>query len=154
MTLCVSDDRSAFHLRGQTYKLLGPGASIPSFWELPISHYETIFDSPVTSACLIVWEWHRKCWSGPGEGVDNKTARQRLKQRQKVQTVISVSCTWIKKSNWFWDVSSNSAVHVNVRNLFVLPVVYERWYCVLATQCIYVFGVDLRTNSDYFPIQH
>jgi hypothetical protein len=26
--------------------------------------------------------------------------------------------------------------------------------CVLPTQCIYVFWVDLRTNSDYFPIQH
>ena len=27
-------------------------------------------------------------------------------------------------------------------------------FCVLPTQCIYVFYVDLRTNSDYFPIQH
>jgi hypothetical protein len=25
---------------------------------------------------------------------------------------------------------------------------------VLPTQCIYVFCVDLRTNSGYFPIQH
>jgi hypothetical protein len=25
---------------------------------------------------------------------------------------------------------------------------------VLPTQCIYVFCADLRTNSDYFPIQH
>ena len=25
---------------------------------------------------------------------------------------------------------------------------------VLPTLCIYVFCVDLRTNSDYFPIQH
>ena len=31
----------------------------------------------------------------------------------------------------------------NIQQLFVLP-----------TQCIYVFCVDLRTNSDYFPIQH
>jgi len=27
-------------------------------------------------------------------------------------------------------------------------------FCILSTQCIYVFCVDLRTNSDYFPIQH
>ena len=27
-------------------------------------------------------------------------------------------------------------------------------YYVLPTQCIYVFCVDLRTSSDYFPIQH
>jgi len=25
---------------------------------------------------------------------------------------------------------------------------------VLSTQCIYMFCVDLRTNSDYFPKQH
>jgi len=27
-------------------------------------------------------------------------------------------------------------------------------FYVLPTQCIYVFCVDLRSNSDYFPIQH
>ena len=27
-------------------------------------------------------------------------------------------------------------------------------FYVLPTQCIDVFCVDLRTNSDYFPIQH
>ena len=27
-------------------------------------------------------------------------------------------------------------------------------FCVLPTQCIYVFCVYLRTNSHYFPIQH
>jgi hypothetical protein len=27
-------------------------------------------------------------------------------------------------------------------------------FYILPTQCIYVFCVDLRTNSDYFPIQH
>jgi len=27
-------------------------------------------------------------------------------------------------------------------------------FYVLHRQCIYVFCVDLRTNSDYFPIQH
>jgi hypothetical protein len=31
----------------------------------------------------------------------------------------------------------------NVQQFYVLP-----------TQCVYVFCVDLRTNSDYFPIQH
>ena len=29
----------------------------------------------------------------------------------------------------------------------------QKFY-VMPTQCIYVFCVDLRTNSDYFPIQH
>jgi len=27
-------------------------------------------------------------------------------------------------------------------------------FYVLPTRCIYVFCVDLRTKSDYFPIQH
>jgi len=27
-------------------------------------------------------------------------------------------------------------------------------FYVLPTQCVYVFCVDLRTNSDYFTIQH
>jgi len=27
-------------------------------------------------------------------------------------------------------------------------------FYILPTQCSYVFCVDLRTNSDYFPIQH
>jgi len=27
-------------------------------------------------------------------------------------------------------------------------------FYVLPTQCIYVFCVDLRTNNNYFPIQH
>jgi hypothetical protein len=51
--------------------------------------------------------------------------------------------------------------------LFRIPVVSRlspvaRWYrqfnirqfYVLTIQCVYVFCVDLRTNSDYFPIQH
>jgi len=29
----------------------------------------------------------------------------------------------------------------------------QKFY-VLPTQCIYVLCVDLRTNSDYFPVQH
>jgi len=27
-------------------------------------------------------------------------------------------------------------------------------FYVLPAQCIYVFCVDLRTNGDYFPLQH
>jgi len=34
------------------------------------------------------------------------------------------------------------AARFNITNFYVLP-----------TQCIYVLCVDLKTNSDYFPIQ-
>ena len=27
-------------------------------------------------------------------------------------------------------------------------------FCVLPTRCVYVFCVDMRTNSDYFTVQH
>ena len=35
----------------------------------------------------------------------------------------------------------------------LLSLMFRKFY-VLPTECIYVFCVDLRTNSDYFPIQH
>ena len=40
-----------------------------------------------------------------------------------------------------------------VVNLCTVRLCVQKFY-VLPTQCIYVFCVDLRTNSDYFPIQH
>jgi hypothetical protein len=50
---------------------------------------------------------------------------------------------------------------VGVRMINISPVVTIRIarfnihnFYVLPTQCIYVFCVDLRTNRDYFPIQH
>ena len=42
-----------------------------------------------------------------------------------------------------FNLSKPSATALNIQQFYVLP-----------TQCIYVFFVDLRTNSDYFPIQH
>jgi hypothetical protein len=42
-----------------------------------------------------------------------------------------------------WPYEFSEAHQFNIQQFSVLP-----------TQCIYVFCVDLRTNSDYFPIQH
>ena len=47
---------------------------------------------------------------------------------------------------WFELLKTNTYFmyrQFNIQQFYVLP-----------TQCIYVFCVDLRTNSDYFPIQH
>ena len=41
----------------------------------------------------------------------------------------------------------------NVAGNYMYQLLHSQMY-VLPTQCIYVFCVDLRTNSDYFPIQH
>jgi len=40
-------------------------------------------------------------------------------------------------------VVTTRTARVNIQQFYIPP-----------TQCIYVFFVDLRTNSDYFPIQH
>ena len=40
--------------------------------------------------------------------------------------------------------SGNYMYHqFNIQQFYVLP-----------TQCIYLFCVDLKTNNDYFPVQH
>jgi len=44
--------------------------------------------------------------------------------------------------------------HVKRSVFFIYRQFNIQQFCVLPTQCIYVFCVDLRTNSDYFPIQH
>ena len=54
--------------------------------------------------------------------------------------------SYIKKSSgpyMYRRVVTVCTNNFNIQQFYVLP-----------TQCIYVFCVDLRTNSDYFPIQH
>ena len=46
--------------------------------------------------------------------------------------------------DWFVFITETECVYCAVRSTFY----------VLPTQCIYVFCVDLRTNSDYFTVQH
>jgi len=49
---------------------------------------------------------------------------------------LRMRCSFIADANCMFT-------RLNVTKLHVLP-----------THCIYVFCLDLRTNSDYFPIQH
>ena len=52
--------------------------------------------------------------------------------------------------------SSNSlqpSGHYMYRTVVTICTTIQQFY-VLPTQCIYVFCMNLRTNSDYFPIQH
>ena len=46
--------------------------------------------------------------------------------------------------DWLVFITETGCVYSAVRSTFY----------VLPTQCIYVFCVDLRTNSDYFTVQH
>ena len=71
--------------------------------------------------------------------------------------------------NWLVFITETERVYCGVRTEFVClkdvtpskPSGYYMYhqfniqqFYVLPTQFIYVFCVDLRTNSDYFPIQH
>ena len=47
-------------------------------------------------------------------------------------------------TDWLVCIAETECVYCAVRSTFY----------VLPTQCIYVFCVDLRTNSDYFTVQH
>jgi len=51
----------------------------------------------------------------------------------------------------FWSVGFNS---LKPSGYYIYRQFNIQQFYVLPTQCIYVFCVDLRTNSDYFPIQH
>jgi hypothetical protein len=55
--------------------------------------------------------------------------------------------------NWLVFITETGCVYCAVRTLCTTRFNIHKFY-VLPTQCIYVFCVDLRTNSDYFPIQH
>ena len=46
--------------------------------------------------------------------------------------------------DWLVFITETECVYCAVRSTFY----------ILATQCIYVFCVDLRANSDYFTVQH
>ena len=87
------------------------------------------------------------------------------KEQQKTQSCDSKNClsdtatgvqtgVWVDVNGWkgtdlefHWPFVSPSGHYLyrqfNIQQFYVLP-----------THCIYVFCVDLRANSDYFPIQH
>jgi hypothetical protein len=52
-------------------------------------------------------------------------------------------------NKWLYFITSLELSGHYMYRQFNIPQFY-----VLPKQCIYVFCVDLRTNSDYFPIQH
>ena len=60
--------------------------------------------------------------------------------------------------NWLVCITEMESVYCAVRTGSLYIVQYRQFniqqFYVLSTQRIYVFCVDLRTNSDYFPIQH
>jgi len=68
----------------------------------------------------------------------NKTAAVRMSLPESFvkDTIYCVQLVWLTSGHYMYR-------QFNIHKSQVLP-----------TQCIYVFCVDLRKNSDYFPIQH
>jgi len=70
-----------------------------------------------------------------------------LKKEKQVHGAWTVPGSWYISINWFsvlWDlVVTLCTTRFKVRQFYILP-----------TQCMYVFLMDLSTNSDYFPAQH
>ena len=57
-------------------------------------------------------------------------------------------------TNWLSFITERKCVYCAVRAGYLNIIQDQIKFYVLPTQCIYVFCVDLRTNSDYFTIQH
>jgi hypothetical protein len=55
--------------------------------------------------------------------------------------------------NWLVFITETECVYCAVRPLYTARFNIHKFY-VLTTQCIYVFCLDLRTNSEYFVMQY
>jgi len=56
--------------------------------------------------------------------------------------------------NWLVCITETECLLCGTDWIFIYRQFNIQQFYVLPTQCIYVFCVDLKTNSDYFPIQH
>jgi len=56
--------------------------------------------------------------------------------------------------NWLVFITETECLLRGTDWIFIYRQFNIQHFYVLPTQCIYVVCVDLRTNSDYFPIQH
>jgi len=64
-------------------------------------------------------------------------------------TSLSTGCTTQQGNTLAWSPYFSRAKGTKLSSLW-----HIQQFSVLPTQCICVFSVALRTNSDYFPIQH
>jgi len=68
---------------------------------------------------------------------------------------VSLMTDWIRTLSLPWPVTVASEMTGVSSGHFMYTTSFNiKKFHVLPTQCIYVFCVDLRRNSDYFPIQH
>jgi len=63
--------------------------------------------------------------------------------RHLVQVFVEFVGLWVYREPFVRSSKLSGYHQINIHQFYFLP-----------TQCIYVFCVDLRTNNDYFSIQH
>jgi len=90
-----------------------------------------------------------------GRNSSSHTLRAGAALKEWVQTILpATACLWVaqlcaaetSKHTWIY--------HVNPSGYYMYSQFNIQQFSILPTQCIYVFCVDLKTKSDYFPIQH
>ena len=122
-------------------------------------HLSWRFMSSVTWCCIVGWvssSWttdHEGGGTAVLQGVGNcYCALLRNIQKTCNSTVTASNVASVESLHFPF---SKGSVWVRVI-LRISPSGYEfnNKFCILSTQYIYVFCVDHRTNSDYFPIQH
>ena len=110
-----------------------------------------------TSFLFFFFHWHTAvdpmlCWRVGG-----------LEAKPLILDRWEINCTlWSTSSQHPWNPFTLSGHYMYRQWSLYVPhsghYMYRQFnvqqFHVLPTQCIYVFCVDLRTNSDYFPIQH
>jgi len=90
-----------------------------------------------------------------GRNSSSHTLRVGAALKERVQPIVPATA-------WLWvtqmcaaETSKHTWIyHVNPSSYYIYSQFNIHKFYVLPTQCICVFRVDLRTNSDYFPIQH
>ena len=70
----------------------------------------------------------------------------------KFRDACSAHWVYMLKPMWILLFLTTNYLHLSGHYMY-LQFTIKQFY-VLPTQCIYVFCVDLRTNSDYFTVQH
>ena len=142
-------------------------------WSLYVPHSGHYMYHTVVTICTAQWSLCTAQWS-------LCTAQWSLNVRHSghymYRTVVNICTTSLTFSNstfcrhsvfmcfvWIWEQTANISLYsinwlvcVTERECLLRGTdwvfIYNSTFC--PHSCIYVFCVDLRTNSDYFPIQH
>jgi hypothetical protein len=123
----------------------------------------TIFNARSAGAASCPWSRRENAWQLRNmRGQNNKSSKNEAKlEHMPTAATNRTSAHWNALRHSLSDLWSSTLLFKYITSTVHSPVVTIRTTMfkihksyILPTQCIYAFCVDLRTNSDYFPIQH